>query len=286
MLVSRHLGLCPILLFLFLGACVSPVGKEDVAESFESMLDLKSAVADILNQQTGDGEDQSYRYVPLLGPVSEPGTVLAVSSSGSPSVEVVTVNCLLTSVQVENEKLLVPRNWSSLPEISKGRALVFNPALPDNLHPVLKILGTVEAGVELDYSGSVAFKETTEKAMPRDVFESFITVRNCSTAIGNRKVFYVRGQVSSKVSIKSKKEYKANLKVKSIQKDKNLVAYDQNGGFEVIDTEPTVHFLIVTKIEGLANSTRAGSLAGSVKAPTREEAGSLARGLQNKKWLQ
>lgn len=80
-----------------------------------------------------------------------------------------------------------------------------------------------------------------------DVIEPVLNATGCRSAIARRDVLFVTARIFGKELTQSTKALGGKVEVRYIGSLK--VSYDDSGGFEIVDTEPGVKFVVLTALE-------------------------------------
>ncbi|MEO1020695.1 MAG: hypothetical protein AAFY56_23900, partial [Pseudomonadota bacterium] len=204
-----------------------------------SYFEAKEGYAAVLDEYLGRS-NPNWRVIPIYGPIYKPGAVLSPGST-----EPLTDDCIVP----EDSVIIDP--MASFPRVTASRSFDLGGTIP----------GSVAKAKDLAISGGASFgstaeavldyKELSQHAVRRDVFDENLLSPDCLMAIAGTEVMIVRGQIVGKETISSTRTLATGANVTVLGDEALTLSYDSSGGFalEDLEAQPKYFYVVNRTIE-------------------------------------
>lgn len=265
MLASVHLGkpaLLTSLASLFLVGCPSNGGRNvqvSVGSSVQSFFSVQEAYASALQKALGS-TDKSFQIVPVKLAAYARGSVLTRDNLA----DLLTAECRAGAAKLP----ALEDRVNDFPTINTSSMFSLSGDMSVDVAKVINDAASLGAKVSRSRGLTLGYEGGKQEVIPSDKMSRFIQEdKECFKAIAGKPVLFVRGQISSRMTLTSESKLELGAHAKANTISNFAITWDDKGGFVLKETEAAPHFLIVSEM-----FIREEPTASSVEAPTKSGA--------------
>lgn len=227
-----------IIIFFLLFSLTSCTSTSDHSSNIKSYINVKQRYVDEISKSWSKSDHYKLVMIPPLAELYDPGMPLAKDS----------LEPLTDSCEIPN-KLIEKKPVNLLPLSRSDKTFDASISMPSMLKSATKYIADFNVSINKNNISTLSYTNLGTVNPRSDVVKMSINNYECLNQIAGKEVVYIRGHVSAKELIKSEKQLSGSAKIEFLKNDALQLKYDNSGGYELIDKEPTPKFWIVSEIK-------------------------------------
>lgn len=237
-------------------------------QSVKSYIDSKKEFINALEESIGLTNQYRLAFIPPLIEPYVPGMPLEKGSY-----KPLTDSCVIKAEYLPSKVPVSPP-----PASESKRTFNLNAGIPNLLAKAIKGVADLKGAANLGNEAVFMFYELAAINVRDDRLRESVMNSACLNAIAGKDIIMIRGIISGKEAISSKRSFGGDAQVKLLKDEAVIVKYDSSGGYEVKDSEVSGKFWFVSEwnisIPGLSPDTpyqkRLGLIDNFLRAETRK----------------